>query len=375
MSAAKKTCPMDETRAVLAAHAARYPHMTAQDAVKLLYQNEFGPGHLVRDPAAARVRLEQEWRTVEHDPTAPPFENIGNGLVRVNLTAWDFQQYPLESLADDFIRSAASHQGSMDRFLKKIDLLRDLTKQGVFSFSSEDLEEYLEDYINRGCPMVSHSDIYRDEYRPAYRVVRRNCLSLPPMTVILKEISFRRKFSSPLLVAIEGRCASGKSTLAARLQQELGCPVIHMDDFFLRPKQRTSQRYATPGGNVDHERFLKEVLRPLHRGKAIRYRPFSCSTQTLGDPIRVTPAPVVVVEGSYSCHPALRRFYHLRLFLNVSPEEQEKRILLRDGAEYAAVFREKWIPLEEAYFSACRVEECCQFSFAYGSDSSEAWDS
>ena len=37
-----------------------------------------------------------------------------------------------------------------------------------------------------------------------------------------------------VLVAIDGRCAAGKTTLAASLQAQLACNVFHMDDFFLR---------------------------------------------------------------------------------------------------------------------------------------------
>lgn len=36
------------------------------------------------------------------------------------------------------------------------------------------------------------------------------------------------------IIAIDGRCAAGKTTLAARLVKELGGDVIHMDDFSCR---------------------------------------------------------------------------------------------------------------------------------------------
>ena len=73
-----------------------------------------------------------------------------------------------------------------------------------------------------------------------------------------------------LLIAVDGRCASGKTTLAATLEEETGCNVVHMDDFFLRPEQRTPQRLAEPGGNVDYERFRQEVILPLSRGDQVR---------------------------------------------------------------------------------------------------------
>ena len=38
----------------------RYPQMNAQDLIKLLYQQEFGAEHLMKDAAAAEKRIESE---------------------------------------------------------------------------------------------------------------------------------------------------------------------------------------------------------------------------------------------------------------------------------------------------------------------------
>ena len=188
------------------------------------------------------------------------------------------------------------------------------------------------------------------------------------MEIILRELQalIEREAPSkkPFLVAIDGRCASGKSTLARALASRLDANLFHMDDFFLRPEQRTPQRLATPGENIDHERFLTEVLLPIRAGAPFSYRPFSCSSMSLEDPVTIHPKTVSIIEGSYSCHPLLRDHYDLRLFLTVPPEEQMRRLRERDG-DYAEVFREKWIPLEEAYFSDCCVEACCFRTFQY----------
>lgn len=162
-----------------------------------------------------------------------------------------------------------------------------------------------------------------------------------------------------VIVAIDGPCGSGKTTLAEALANELNCPVIHMDQFFLRPEQRTPERLAEPGGNVDRERFLLEVLPPLKGGKDFTYRPFSCRTMSLSDPVPVQASPVTIVEGSYSCHPDLRDAYDLRLFLTVDPAEQLRRLAMRDGEGYLPVFKEKWIPMEELYHDKCGVREAC----------------
>lgn len=78
---------MEELRAILIAHAKRYPLMQPTDAVKLIYQNEFGGGHLIRDEEACLNYLYRECADLEKEPTAPLYEDIGNGIVRVNLAA------------------------------------------------------------------------------------------------------------------------------------------------------------------------------------------------------------------------------------------------------------------------------------------------
>lgn len=181
---------------------------------------------------------------------------------------------------------------------------------------------------------------------------------------LVGKISSLTAKSGPLLVAIDGRCASGKSTLAARLGELLDCPVFHMDDYFPRPEQRTAQRLSTPGGNIDYERFLTEILVPLRSGAGeITYRPLDCATLSLLPPISVKAGRINIIEGSYSCHPALLSNYDLRIFLTTSPEEQLRRIALRNGEEKLRQFRERWIPMEELYFTACDVAGHCDLIY------------
>ena len=93
-----------------------------------------------------------------------------------------------------------------------------------------------------------------------------------------------------------------------------------MDDFFLRPQQRTPERYGQPGGDVDYERFQAEVLIPLKRGEAFFYRPFSCKTFSLDDAVEITPKALNIVEGTYCMHPYFGEIYDLKLFLSIDPD-------------------------------------------------------
>ena len=160
---------MTELSEILRAHAARYPQMSPCDAVKLLYQNEFGGGHMIRDEQACLNYLRREYADLEKDPAAPLHEDIGNGIVRVNLAA--VKPEDLEQLGKNFIDSAAKHKGTMDSFLNKLEVLRKLTAEGVFAFDTNALTAYLFEYKADGYPAVSHDEIYRTTYKPAYRIV------------------------------------------------------------------------------------------------------------------------------------------------------------------------------------------------------------
>lgn len=164
--------------------------------------------------------------------------------------------------------------------------------------------------------------------------------------------------SSPFVAAIDGRCAAGKTTLAERLFKETGWAVFHLDDYFPRPEQRPLDV------NLDRERLIEEILLPLKSGKTeIVHRAFDCRSGELSAPRVTEVGAVCVVEGAYSCHPELCGLYDLRVFLDVEPEEQSRRILKRNGAEKAAQFAERWIPLEERYFAEFRPREKCELYF------------
>ena len=157
----------------------------------------------------------------------------------------------------------------------------------------------------------------------------------------------------------DGRCGSGKSTLAGLAAHRLGCPLFHMDDFFLPPALRTPERYAAPGGNVHYERVEAELLRPLRETGAACFRPFDCRSMDFSAPIRAELTGLALVEGSYALHPALRGWYDRTVFLTCSPGEQRLRLLAREGPKRLPAFLERWIPLEEAYFQSTGLPGGC----------------
>ena len=160
-----------------------------------------------------------------------------------------------------------------------------------------------------------------------------------------------------IIAAIDGRCGSGKTTLAAWLMEQFDGNLFHMDDFYLRSGQRTPERLAETGGNVDYERFRKEVAVPLAAGREVLYRRLDCASFSLEEPELFPPKRLNVIEGSYSMHPYFGEIYDLRVFMTIDPAVQEERIRRRNGEEKLRRFLSEWIPKEEAYFRKYHPEQ------------------
>ncbi len=165
--------------------------------------------------------------------------------------------------------------------------------------------------------------------------------------------------SGPAIIAIDGNCAAGKTTLASVIADKFDCNVFHMDDYYLPDEKRTVERLEEAGGNVDRERFREEIIAGILRNKDFSYRRFDCKTQSLLTPVKVSPRKLNIVEGAYSMHPDLANYYDLKIFLALDFEEQSRRILLRNGPVVHERFMNQWIPLENRYFNELNIKENC----------------
>ena len=87
------------------------------------------------------------------------------------------------------------------------------------------------------------------------------------------------------------------------------------------------------------------------------YRRFDCHVMDYGNPAEIPAAPVIIVEGAYSLHPQFGRYADLTVFCDITPQEQQCRITRRNGEAVWPMFRDRWIPLEEAYFSAYPIRQ------------------
>lgn len=344
---------MRASQTYLAEQADLHRSMRPQDMIKLCYQAAFGAEHLLSDYAAAERLFEQEVASVTGgDPRL--YEPISPDCCRVNLSAWKELGLPFAWLFRMFVESAAVSGGSAAVFDSLLHEADALCAAGLTPFSRHDWEQALDAYRRDGGGAVHHSAAYRASERPAYRLVNARFTRLFPL---LERLARHSQRDGVCIVALDGRAASGKTTMAGQLSLILGAGVVHMDDFFLPGALRTPDRLNEPGGNVHYERFAQEILPKIVQPDAFTYRRFDCATMDFGETSTVDASKWRIVEGAYSCHPFLGDYADLKVFCDVAPEEQLRRITLRNGAEKAKVFSERWIPMEERYLEHFKISQ------------------
>ena len=351
------------TKELLLSHFRTYPQMTPADLLKFLHQSAFGCEHLLAHPSAAVDYIRKEAQTCV-PCSGKLIEELDGQHCRVHLDILR-EGLSAETFGKLFFLSAAPVPDGRERLEEKLAVLEELLAEGKLPFSSTEVTELIDQWRSQGFPARHHSEEFRNAYHPAYRVIRKDLVLFLPLFIRIDRMLAEKSASAqavafPLVtLAIEGGSASGKSTLGSVLEQVYDCTLLHMDDFFLQPHQRTPERFAQPGGNVDRERFLEEVLLPLSRKETIQYRPFDCGSFTIQPPAAITPGQLVVIEGAYSMHPELAGFYDLSAFLDIDPNLQKDRINKRNSPAFAQRFFNEWIPMEHRYFEVMQVKERC----------------
>lgn len=354
----------------------KYPAMQLQDCIKLLYQRILGSEHMAMSYGRCYDLLKAEKEKVGTDVSFIRYEELGDNLCRFNLLSLPDDKASLHTLTNLFLQSIKTLSDNISnkkiRFEEALTFLLKSVKEGLLPFDFAETEAFLKKYIENGCPPVHHSQIYRDTYHPAYRLIRTDFARYFSLFEAIDKLIREKEH---VIIAIDGKCGSGKSTLANILSEVYSSNIIHMDDFYLPFNLRTKERLDEPGGNIHYERFASQILPALFSLKQNTpgnvcgftdhtYQIFNCHTMDYKEKNgTIADRPLTIIEGSYSLRPEFIRAYDLKVFLDVSIKEQKERLLARNGEEAFKNFEMKWIPMELKYFNEYDVKNCCDLTY------------
>jgi len=156
-----------------------YPQMRVQDLYKLLYQAAMGPGHAVKNEGIVTKWLDDEIKFMEHYEDKDIIEvlNGAAGLVKVNLRPYLSKGGTKDKLLEAFIRTANEFHPDKEKLHDYLRVAELLSENGMIGFDLKELKEFFINAETDGYPAIHHSETYRDEYKPAYRVLQKKYLS------------------------------------------------------------------------------------------------------------------------------------------------------------------------------------------------------
>ncbi len=170
----------------------------------------------------------------------------------------------------------------------------------------------------------------------------------------------------PVVVALDGGSASGKSTLAAMIANELGAALVQSDDFFAAAITNTEWDARTPAEKardaIDWRRVRADALEPLCAGKPARWHAFDFDAGVRPDGtyamstdfVEREPSDVIVLDGAYSTRPELADLIDLSVLVDVPVAVRHARLAAREEKSWLAAWHARWDDAEAYYFSHVR---------------------
>lgn len=160
----------------------------------------------------------------------------------------------------------------------------------------------------------------------------------------------RERVPRPFVIGVAGGTASGKSSVCAKIMQQLGQDdvdhkqrqvVIINQDTFYRPLTEEENTKALKGEfNFDHPdafdyEFMMNTLKDLVAGNEVKLPQYNYKTNAREEEWHtVYPADVVLFEGILVFYfKELRDMYHMKLFVDTDPDTRLSRRVLRDTKE------------------------------------------
>lgn len=177
---------------------------------------------------------------------------------------------------------------------------------------------------------------------------------------------------SRIVVGLDGRSGSGKSTVAMAVAAEMATvgvavTIVDGDDFYTGGSAATwdSRTDAEKAATVIDWRRQLAVLEQLRAGRAATWRPFDWDSEDwdvapaplAASTVTADATPVVVLEGAYSCRPELGAAVDLRVLLDVPAEVRRRQLLDREGELYRSDWEGRWSAAEEHYFGGVMPPE------------------
>ena len=158
---------------VLDAHLARRPLLEPRDVYKLLYQGLLGPEHLIASPQDFEARLWNEVEALAAADDEPLWESIrpDGTLGRLNLRPFKARDGDIRVLNAACLQIVTQAWGTKEMLRATWDDFAAACRSGRWPLSWLEIQHLTKWLDEHDFPAVHHTQTYRQEYAPAYRLV------------------------------------------------------------------------------------------------------------------------------------------------------------------------------------------------------------
>jgi uridine kinase len=183
---------------------------------------------------------------------------------------------------------------------------------------------------------------------------------------VVAAVRARSLHSPRLVVAIDGRSGSGKSTVVETVAQATDAVIVSCDDFFAASVTNAEWDRRTPeqraADAIDWRRLKREAIEPLRAGRAARWLAFDFPAGPRADgtyplqktPTALAPRPVVLLDGAYSARPELADLVDLSVLVEAAKATRLARLAAREAPGFLQQWHARWGPAEDYYFEHVR---------------------
>lgn len=168
----------ENTRKKLLLHYEKYPALEVQDLFKYLFHSTFGCEHFIFSLERVTEYLGREANEVTKSGR-DAIEELDGEYVRLHLGCLGLG-LRIQTLARIFYLSAKKEPEGKKRLEEKLRVAREMVREGTLPLSASEFDSLADEWRNMGYPAIHHSDTFREQYHPHYRVIARKYAELLP---------------------------------------------------------------------------------------------------------------------------------------------------------------------------------------------------
>ncbi|GMU19841.1 MAG: hypothetical protein AMXMBFR12_10320 [Candidatus Babeliales bacterium] len=174
-------------------------------------------------------------------------------------------------------------------------------------------------------------------------------LYIDNLSTLLQALSTVQK-KQPLLIGIDGRPGSGKTTVAIKLEEALHAQAIYLDEFFIPQEQWPKDaKPQFPFFYFRYQEFV-EGVKALASGKPFSYFTYDWETNGLSKQVKViNPEGIIIVEGVSALNAELAPLYDKRIWVASDHTSEFAAIASRENEKNLDLWKNIYLPSVEIY--------------------------